>query len=302
MPKTGTFLFLITACCLISFAVFAQTTVSSTFDADAEGWTVTYVDDSGPMTVNHNSSGGNPGGYVSSIVTVTSDRYWKAPSKFLGNWAYRSYGETLTFDLQFSGTANAHGASYGDVTIEGGNSRLVYTLPSYPGAGWTSFAVKLDNTTPWRWNSTGGQLATKNEIMSVLTNVTDLFILGNYSNSQPVASSLDNVVLPIKATIAPPVATTFSPESGSAGTSVTLNGSGFDTSLSGNKVFFGNASAVVTAASVTQIVVTVPPGAQFDKITVINTITGRITKTSKHFTPTFTGGGRIIPASMLDKI
>jgi len=60
----------------------------------------------------------------------------------------------------------------------------------------------------------------------------------------------------------------FSPSSGSAGTTVTINGTGFSTTASQNAVTFNGSSASVTSSTASQIVATVPSGAATGPITV----------------------------------
>lgn len=61
----------------------------------------------------------------------------------------------------------------------------------------------------------------------------------------------------------------ITPTSAAVGESVTINGTGFASTASGNTVtFMGNAEATITSASTTQLVVTVPQGAQDGPITV----------------------------------
>ena len=64
------------------------------------------------------------------------------------------------------------------------------------------------------------------------------------------------------------VITSFTPESGPVGTVVTINGSGFSTSTTGNIVLFGAVKAQVTAASSTSLKVIVPYGADYRNISV----------------------------------
>ena len=69
---------------------------------------------------------------------------------------------------------------------------------------------------------------------------------------------------------AQPVITTVSnSSSGIVGASITLTGTGFNSTAANNKVFFGSALASVTSASTTQLVVTVPHGATHAPITVV---------------------------------
>ena len=68
-----------------------------------------------------------------------------------------------------------------------------------------------------------------------------------------------------------PVITSFSPLNGAAGTTVTISGTDFNTIPSNNVVFFGATRATLTMASATSLTVTVPTGATFAPITVLNT-------------------------------
>lgn len=69
-----------------------------------------------------------------------------------------------------------------------------------------------------------------------------------------------------------PVIGSVAPNAGAPGTPVTLSGSGFSATPSGNTVVFtGNAPAVVQSASSTQLVVTVPATAQTGPIAVTTT-------------------------------
>jgi hypothetical protein len=101
--------------------VFFQTTliveaqVSSNFTSNVDSWTVSDINFSDARVVAHNGSGGNPRGYASTAIT--SYLYWTSPAKFVGNRAYTSYGETLSFDLQINGTTTFHGPTFGHIII-----------------------------------------------------------------------------------------------------------------------------------------------------------------------------------------
>jgi sugar lactone lactonase YvrE len=74
-------------------------------------------------------------------------------------------------------------------------------------------------------------------------------------------------------TVSPPVGltltlTNFSPVTGEAGASITLQGTNFSTTATNNVVKFNGTVATVTAASATSLTVTVPAGASTGKITV----------------------------------
>jgi fibronectin type 3 domain-containing protein len=72
-----------------------------------------------------------------------------------------------------------------------------------------------------------------------------------------------------------PVITEMSPGSAVAGTSVILTGENFNTTPSGNLVHFGVTKAEVTLASATQLEVTVPTGATYGSLSVLDVVSGR---------------------------
>ncbi|MDX2128523.1 MAG: FG-GAP-like repeat-containing protein [Chloroherpetonaceae bacterium] len=81
--------------------------------------------------------------------------------------------------------------------------------------------------------------------------------------------------------------TSFTPSSGNVGTSVTITGSGFNTTVSNNVVRFGATRATASTATATQLVVSVPAGATNDFITVTNPQTNGTGVSKLKFTPTF---------------
>lgn len=72
-----------------------------------------------------------------------------------------------------------------------------------------------------------------------------------------------------------PVITEMSPGSAVAGTSVILTGENFNTTPSGNLVHFGITKAEVTQASATQLKVTMPLGATYGRVSVLDLTSGR---------------------------
>ncbi|HRH35511.1 MAG TPA: IPT/TIG domain-containing protein, partial [Catalimonadaceae bacterium] len=74
-------------------------------------------------------------------------------------------------------------------------------------------------------------------------------------------------------------ALTFNTPQANAGSSIQIYGDGFNTSNANNIVFFGDARATVTSSSLYTLTVTVPPGADYSRVTVLNTAT-RITQSS----------------------
>ncbi|MEM9858609.1 MAG: FG-GAP-like repeat-containing protein [Bacteroidota bacterium] len=96
-----------------------------------------------------------------------------------------------------------------------------------------------------------------------------------------------------------PVISDFNPKIARPGTTITLTGTGFNTTAVNNVVHFGSILTNVTSATATELLVEVPEGAAAEKITVLNTTTNLLGQTSLNFYPTFDGGARVIPASFL---
>ena len=102
----------------------------------------------------------------------------------------------------------------------------------------------------------------------------------------PVATDLNSM---LAAQVVPaPSVLSFSPSSGTAGTQITILGSGFDAVAANNVVYFGGVKATIVSITATQIVVTVPFGARVAPITVINKISGKVVASSKSFFYTYT--------------
>jgi|GEM_PF-2459477 len=99
-----------------------------------------------------------------------------------------------------------------------------------------------------------------------------------------------------------PVITSFSPQSGAVGTTVTVTGSGFNTVLTDNIVYFGAVRAVVSNASATELVLTVPAGANNQPISVTNAASGLTAYTAGPFLSTFEGCAPVSSASFGTKV
>jgi len=97
-----------------------------------------------------------------------------------------------------------------------------------------------------------------------------------------------------------PSITSYSPTSGPSGTSVTITGTSFSTTPSNNIVWFGAVKAAVTAATSTQLTVTVPSGTTYQPITV--TVNGLTAYSSKPFNVTFPSGQTIDASSVSTKV
>lgn len=90
-----------------------------------------------------------------------------------------------------------------------------------------------------------------------------------------------------------PVITSFTPASGPIGTVVTITGSQFNPSTTGNIVFFGKMKAEILSATVNQVTCKVPAGASYDPIIIINLSNHLSASSTTAFNITFPGNGTI---------
>jgi uncharacterized delta-60 repeat protein len=84
-----------------------------------------------------------------------------------------------------------------------------------------------------------------------------------------------------------PIITSFSPTSAKPGDIITLAGTGFNSNASNNVVFFGPTQGVVLSATATSVMVTVPTGATYAPITLLDTGSGLSGSSRASFNPIF---------------
>jgi hypothetical protein len=159
----------------------------STFNTSDEGWVVT-PDGIGPT---YQSTGGNPGGYISAIDEVLGETwYWEAPAKFLGDVS-AVYGGILSFDLNQALIDSQKDRD--DVILIGSGITLVYNTTDNPYATWTSYSVVLHESAGWT-NLATSLPATSSDLTQVLSDLSTLRIRGDFRIGED-SSSLDNVKL-----------------------------------------------------------------------------------------------------------
>lgn len=169
----------------------AHAGVGSFFDTDSSGWTAAGDATAG---VEYLPTGGNPGG----CVRVKDDAvggvwFFVAGAQYHGDHS-DTYGQMLRFDLRHViGAASPFDSD--DVILESGALRLAFDLPTNPpnNGDWASFSVQLSEAAAWKVGSITGPLATQAQIQSVLANITDFRIRGEYQSGDDVGY-LDNVV------------------------------------------------------------------------------------------------------------
>ena len=123
---------------------------------------------------------------------------------------------------------------------------------------------------------------------------------GRYRHIRPIKWGLS--VRCLQGETPPPTITSFAPEFGSVGTTVTITGTNFSYIADNNIVRFGAVRGSVTSASATQLVVTVPTGATFQPITMTDSITGLTAFSRKPFITTFLSSEVIDTTSFAGKV
>lgn len=141
--------------------------------------------------------------------------------------------------------------STGTMIVIAGNNFTSISGVSFGGVAAASFTVE----SPTRITAIVGSGATGNVS---LTNVYGTFSRPGFAYFMPPS-------------LPPPTITSLSPTSGVVGTMVTITGTNFDPLPANNEVYFGATRATVTSATATQITCTVPAGASYIPVSVLNT-------------------------------
>jgi gliding motility-associated-like protein len=151
------------------------------------------------------------------------------------------------------------------------------------------------------YNNNGSQVFTKTTLatgdeglevkVADMDNDGDLDVIGSFS--------FGSVILFENGT-PPPKITLIAPVSGKVGTEVTISGTGFNSTPTNNIVFFGITRANVTAGTTTELTVTVPTGAIYAPISVLDITNGLSASSLEIFTPAFTPFKNSIEATDFD--
>ena len=161
----------------------------SSFEQDAEGWTIIGDAQGSSGTPAYEGTDGNPGGCIRADDDSIGDIwYFTAPASYLGDRS-EALGRYLSFDLKTTDVTNLKSAP--DVLLEGGGLTIAYDATPDPGADWTPYRILL-SAEGWRLNNLEGMAVTDEQFASVLSSLTALRIRGEF-NSGPDTGSLDNV-------------------------------------------------------------------------------------------------------------
>lgn len=190
----------------LALGISGATLPSNRFDANASGWaTFSFAvlgngfpnfasAFGGASAVTYNAAGGSSGGYISAADTDNGWQYFQAGGNFTGNFG-AAYGGAVNFDLtRLDNFATSVITPAGPIlAITDGATILVYSGPeSTPGNGaWTSYAIPLLANGFWTVGDPTGAVATAGQLGSVLSGLSGLYILGDFTTGAPATSNAD---------------------------------------------------------------------------------------------------------------
>ena len=153
-----------------------------------------------------------------------------------------------------------------------------------PGAVLPSHSITLSDTT------TGGTWSASNSNATVSAGVVNGISIGTDTIYYTVTNSCGTFVVSKTIIISnPPTISSVSPNTAVPGTSVTITGTGFNSTFVNNIVYFGAVKGtVLSGLGTTTLTVRVPVGALFAQITVLNTSNNLLGYEQVPFTPVFT--------------
>ncbi|MBC3785807.1 laminin B domain-containing protein [Spirosoma utsteinense] len=158
------------------------------FDVNDQGWRVNVIQPEVGSAPVHSKAGGNRDGYIYAFDQFTTFWYFIASQAFVTE-ARKSYNRTLRFDLkQLATDAPLDG---NDILLTNGIDTLRYNTNHHPGTTWTSYSVRMNELSGWK---KGSSPATKADIQTVLQNLTDLRIRGEYRTGADTCG-LDNAMI-----------------------------------------------------------------------------------------------------------
>ena len=276
---------------IIDFATGSSTSIAIG-DLDGDGKADLAVTNPGSNTLSVLHNTGTPGaiGYAAKIDFATG-----------------SYPFSVAIgDLDGDGKADLAVANYSSNTVSvlRHEPKLSQTITFSPLpnkiAGDAPFTLTASSSTglPITYTSSNTTVATVsgNTVTIVGRGYTSITASQAGNSTYAPASQVQQLLF-----VGPlPQITNFTPTSGPVGTAVTISGTGFNSTPAANIVYFGATRATVTAATATQLTVTVPVGATYQPITV--TVNGLVAYSKFPFSTTYPGWGKVDATSFLPKV
>jgi gliding motility-associated-like protein len=272
-----------------SVSIFRNTSTSGTIDASSFAAKVDFTTGAGPTGIAISDLDGDSKldlAVTNNTITSVSVFRNTSTSGFIGPGSFATKVDFATGSYpNFLSICDIDGDRKPDIAIPnyGDNSVSVFRNTSSSGTiGASSFATRVDfNTGTGSFGTALGDIDGDGK--------PDLCVTNNGSSS--ISLLRNTLTIPV-----PPVITSFTPTAGPIGTTVTISGTNFSSTAANNIVWFGAVQATVTAATATQLTVTVPTGATYQPISVTTTLNGLTAYSNTPFTVTFPGS-HIIDAS-----
>ncbi len=246
-----------------------------------------------------------------NTVTITGANFVGTVMAQFGGTA--AYSSTLISPTSITAIVNSGASGKVSVYVPGGGidslAGFTYSTPPIPTI--TSFtpvsAIQCTTVTITGTNfigttavKFGGTAAVSFTVVSA-TSITAILGIGS-SGSISVTTPGGTATLAGFTFLPPPAITSFSPTSGATGTTVTITGTNFNTTLANNIVFFGAIQATVTSATTTSLTVAVPIGATYQPLSVSDISTGLTAYSSQPFITTFPGSNAFDSYSFAQKV
>lgn len=187
---------------LMSATAHAQ---SWDFTTGTQGWNVNELYGSGNYTSTglfysptQSSTGGNPGGFVSTLDPGNYSFFFQSPSA-LGNYSV-FLGGTLNFSLRTDLPTSWTDDSV--ILLRGNSQTLVASLGTAPGEGWTNYSLFLDAQN-FHVGTLGGLQATSLEFSQALSNLDTVLLPGEFYAGVMETSGLSAVSFQAASQITP---------------------------------------------------------------------------------------------------
>ena len=148
-------------------------------------------------------------------------------------------------------------------------------------------------TGSWSSNNTAVATTSSTGATGSVYGVNDGTATISYTTTNPCGSSVSATVN--VTTQSPPVITGVSNNVGIPGSTITISGFKFNSTAANNVVMFGATKGVITDGSSTSLAVTIPTGATFGPINVLNTANGLSGFSPSSFTPKYDTTLFIVP-------
>ena len=200
-------------------------------------------------------------------------------SVWLTNYSDMSASVAPTISTNSITSITSTSSTLGGIVSDSGSSAVtqrgvVYATTANPTLA--NIKVNIGNGLgTFSQNITGLTAATLYHVRAFAINSTDTAYGGDSSFTTGVVST------------SLPSISSFFPQSGPYGTVVTITGTNFNTTPVNNLVLFGSAQAFVNSATATSLTVTLPQGATYAALTVINLGSNLSATSFDYFKPTF---------------